>query len=162
VHPAGGVPATDTSPEPDEPLTAILHLVLAQTAFLLYEGGNSQAAALLADVEDIEHFPSDRSEEGEDVALIVPLYLVARFTQEVLGTIQPLLVHVAARHDLLVDNVTAIPALPETGDDWRQLCLCPLQRLVDEHALAGVEGEAVPAEGGGCLLGTRRGVLAGG
>ncbi|AZM51195.1 hypothetical protein DMA15_00125 [Streptomyces sp. WAC 01529] len=120
VDAPGTVPAADTSAEPDEALTAILYLVLAQTAFLLYEDGNSQAAALLADVEDIEHVPSDRSEEGEDVALIVPLYLVARFTPEVLAAIRPLLVHVAARHDLLVDNVSAIPALPETGDDWRQ------------------------------------------
>ncbi|MET8205877.1 hypothetical protein ABZT51_07475 [Streptomyces sp. NPDC005373] len=118
VHAPGAVPA-DTSPEPDETLTTILHLVLAQTAFLLHEDGNSQAAALLADVEDIEHVPSGRSEEGEDVALIVPLYLVARFTPEVLSAIQPLLVHVAARHDLLVDNVSAMPTLPETGDDWR-------------------------------------------
>ncbi|MDX3847857.1 hypothetical protein [Streptomyces europaeiscabiei] len=120
VHAPGAVPATDMSPEPDETLTAILHRVLAQTAFLLYEDGNSQAAALLADVEDIEHVPSDLSEEGEDVALIVPLYLVARFTKEVLAAIRPLLVHVAARHDLPDDNVSAIPALPATGDDWRQ------------------------------------------
>ncbi|MFG2134767.1 hypothetical protein ACGFNV_44435 [Streptomyces sp. NPDC048751] len=120
VHTPGSVPATDTPPEPDETLTAILHLVLAQTAFLLHEDGNSQAAALLTDVEDIEHLPSDRSEEGDDVAFIVPLYLVARFTEEVLAAIRPLFVHVAARHDLLVNNVSAIPALPETGDDWRQ------------------------------------------
>ncbi|MFD5536329.1 hypothetical protein ACFWIJ_00345 [Streptomyces sp. NPDC127079] len=120
VHAPGAASATDTSPEPDEPLTGILHRILAQTAFLLYEDGNSQAAALLADVEDLEHFPSDRPEEGEDVALIVPLYLVGRFTREVLAAIQPLFVHVAARHDLLVDNVSVIPALPETGDEWRQ------------------------------------------
>ncbi|WP_125509863.1 hypothetical protein [Streptomyces sp. WAC 01438] len=120
VHAPGAASATDTSPEPDEPLTSILHRILAQTAFLLYEDGNSQAAALLADVEDLEHFPGDRPEEGEDIALIVPLYLVGRFTPEVLAAIQPLFVHVAARHDLLVDNVSAIPALPETGDEWRQ------------------------------------------
>ncbi|MFD8779217.1 hypothetical protein [Streptomyces sp. NPDC059916] len=120
VHAPGAVPATDMPPEPDETLTTILHRVLAQTAFLLYEDGMSQAAALLADVEDIEHVPSDRSEQDEDVALIVPLYLVGRFTREVLAAIQPLLVHVAARHGLLVDNVSVIPALPETGDDWRQ------------------------------------------
>ncbi|MGX1886579.1 hypothetical protein [Streptomyces sp. NPDC055287] len=88
---ASGQFATSTPP---------LHLVLAQTAFLMHEQGNSQAAALLADVEDVELAPDSRFGDLQDAVLIMPPYLVPRFTAEVTAAIQPVFGHVASRHGL--------------------------------------------------------------
>jgi hypothetical protein len=101
--------------------TPTLHLVLAQTAFLMHEQGNSQAAALLTDVEDVELVPGNRFEDWQDAVLIVPPYLVPRFTENVTAAIQPVFEHVAGRHGLEIGGVTAAPALPDIGDDWRQI-----------------------------------------
>lgn len=112
---------TSEASEATEASTPTLHLVLAQTAFLMHEQGNSQAAALLADVEDVELVPGNRFGDWQDAVLIVPPYLVPRFTKEVTAAIQPVFDHVAGRHGLEIGGVTAAPALPDTGDDWRQV-----------------------------------------
>ncbi|MEU6527268.1 hypothetical protein ABZ892_31680 [Streptomyces sp. NPDC046924] len=101
--------------------TPTLHLVLAQTAFLMHEQGNNQAAALLADVEDVELVPGNRFGDWQDAVLIVPPYLVPRFTEEVTAAIQPVFEHVAGRHGLEVGGISTAPALPDIGDDWRQI-----------------------------------------
>ncbi|GAA2463996.1 hypothetical protein GCM10023100_78400 [Actinocorallia cavernae] len=108
-------------PWPAVSAASTLHRVLGQTAFLMHEQGNSEAAALLADVGNVELMPGNRSGERADAVLIVSPYLVPRFTDEVLAAIQPVFVHVAGRHGLQVDGVSAALALPEIGDDWRQI-----------------------------------------
>lgn len=117
VHVSVAVTAPDTSPEPAEASTPILQLILAQTAFLMYEQGNSRAAALLTDVEDVELVPGNRFGDRRDVIFIVPLYLVARFAEDVTAAIQPVFNHVAGRHGLEIGGITAAPALPDIGDD---------------------------------------------
>jgi hypothetical protein len=114
------VTPSEPTPQRPGPTTDTLHLVLAQTAFLMHEQGNSQAAALLTDVEDVELVPGNRFGDWEDAVLIVPPYLVPRFTNEVTAAIQPVFDHVAGRHGLEIGGVTAAPALPDIGDNWRQ------------------------------------------
>ncbi|MFI7876119.1 MULTISPECIES: hypothetical protein [Streptomyces] len=114
------VTAADPAPQKPGPTADTAHLVVAQTAFLMLEQGNSQAAALLTDVEDVELVPGNRFGDWEDAVLIVPPYLVPRFTSEVIAAIQPVFDHVAGRHGLEIGAVTAAPALPDIGDDWRQ------------------------------------------
>ncbi|WP_329347191.1 hypothetical protein OG226_51175 [Streptomyces sp. NBC_01261] len=116
-------------PRPAASAVSTLHRVLGQTAFLMYEQGNSEAAALLADVGNVELIPGNCS-GGWAAVLIVSPYLVPRFTDEVLAAIQPVFVHVAGRHGLQVDGVSAALALPEIGDDWRQI----LQAELDKEA----------------------------
>ncbi|MGI3202479.1 hypothetical protein ACRJ4W_37195 [Streptomyces sp. GLT-R25] len=87
----------------------------------MHEQGNNQAAALLADVEDVELVPGNRFGDWQDAVLIVPPYLVPRFTENVTAVIQPVFEHVAGRHGLEIGGVTAAPALPDIGDDWRQI-----------------------------------------
>ncbi|MFK4152905.1 hypothetical protein ACI2LV_13105 [Streptomyces fungicidicus] len=115
------VTAPEPSPQTAERATDTLHRVLGQTAFLMHEQGHSQAAALLTDVEDVELVPGNRFGDWEDAVLIVPPYLVPRFTAEVIAAIQPVLTHVAGRHGLEINGVSAAPALPDIGDDWRQV-----------------------------------------
>jgi hypothetical protein len=111
----------EASSETAEASTPTLHLTLAQTAFLMHEQGNNQAAALLADVEDVELVPGNRFGDWQDAVLIVPPYLVPRFTEKVTAAIQPVFEHVAGRHGLEIGGVTAAPALPDIGDDWRRI-----------------------------------------
>lgn len=115
------VTTSETSSEPTEAATHALRRVLAQTAFLMHEQGNSQAAALLADVEDVELVPGNRFGDWQDAVLIVPPYLVPRFTETVTAAVQPVFKHVAGRHGLEIGGVTAAPALPDIGDDWRRI-----------------------------------------
>jgi hypothetical protein len=115
-------------PRPAVSAASTLHRVLGQTAFLMHEQGNSEAAALLADVGNVELMPGNRSGERADAVLIVSPYLVPRFTDEVLAAIQPVFVHVAGRHGLQVDGVSAALALPEIGDDWRQILQAKLAK----------------------------------
>ncbi|MFF5985387.1 hypothetical protein ACFY78_41820 [Streptomyces olindensis] len=115
------VTTSESSSEATKASTPTLHLVLAQTAFLMHEQGHSQAAALLADVEDVELVPGNRFGDWQDAILIVPPYLVPRFTEDVTAAIQPVFEHVAGRHGLEIGGVTAAPALPDIGDDWRQI-----------------------------------------
>ncbi len=121
VRASDAVTTSEAPAESAEGSTSTLHLVLAQTAFLMHEQGNNQAAALLADVEDIELVPGNRFGDWQDAVLIVPPYLVPRFTQDVTAAIQPVFEHVAGRHGLEIDGVTAAPALPDIGDNWRQI-----------------------------------------
>ncbi|MCX5316105.1 hypothetical protein [Streptomyces sp. NBC_00154] len=132
ARPASGGPATrvqvsvavtasDSLPQAAEAVTSDLQRVLAQTAFLMHEQGHVQAAALLADVEGVELVPGNRFGDWDDAVLIVPPYLVPRFTEEIIAAIQPVFDHVAGRHGLEIGGVTAAPALPEVGDDWRQI-----------------------------------------
>ncbi|MFE4422021.1 hypothetical protein [Streptomyces sp. NPDC056817] len=114
-------PESSALPNPAETTTPTLHLVLAQTAFLMHEQGNNQAAALLSDVEEVELVPGNRFGDWQDAVLIVPPYLVPRFTQEVTSSIQPVFEHVAGRHGLEIGGITAVPALPDIGDNWRQI-----------------------------------------
>ncbi|QCD53514.1 hypothetical protein [Streptomyces hawaiiensis] len=121
VHVSVAVTTADPSPQPGESAASTLQLVLAQTAFLMYEQGNSRAAALLSDVEDVELVPGNRFGDWEDAVLIVPPYLVPRFTEEVTAAIQPVFEHVAGRHGLDIGGITAAPALPEIDGHWRQI-----------------------------------------
>lgn len=121
VHVSVALTAADPLPEPAGPATPALQLVLAQTAFLMYEQGNSRAAALLADVEDVELVPGNRFGDWEDAVLIVPPYLVPRFTEDVTAAIKPVFEHVAGRHGLEIGGVTAAPALPAIDGRWRQV-----------------------------------------
>ncbi|MFE5097394.1 hypothetical protein ACFRCI_45750 [Streptomyces sp. NPDC056638] len=121
VHVSVAVTTPESSPEPSEAPAPTLHLVLAQTAFLMHEQGNSQAAALLADVEDVELVPGNRFGDWQEAVLIVPPYLVPRFTEDVIAAIQPVFDHVAGRHGLEIGGVTAAPALPDISDDWRKV-----------------------------------------
>ncbi|MEU3755085.1 hypothetical protein AB0H17_20295 [Streptomyces olivoreticuli] len=97
-----------------------LMLVLAQTAHLLHEQGSNQAAALLLDVEGIELVPGNRFGDWQNAVLIVPSYLVSRFTEEAINVIQPVFGHVASRHEVEIGGVSAAPALPHVGENWRQ------------------------------------------
>ncbi|GGZ92440.1 hypothetical protein GCM10010389_33870 [Streptomyces echinoruber] len=115
------VTTSESSSEATKASTPTLHLVLAQTAFFMHEQGHNQAAALLADVEDVELVPGNRFGDWQDAVLIVPPYLVPRFTEDVTAAIQPVFEHVAGRHGLEIGGVTAAPALPDIGDDWRQI-----------------------------------------
>ncbi|MCC9711638.1 hypothetical protein E4N62_44395 [Streptomyces sp. MNU76] len=122
LHVSVAVTAPDPALQPGEPATSTLHRVLGQTAFLMHEQGNNQAAALLADVGNVElGGPGHRSGHSVDAVLIVPAYLVPRFTEDVIAAIQPVFEHVAGRHGLRINGVTAAPALPQIGDDWRQV-----------------------------------------
>ncbi|MEU6324932.1 hypothetical protein [Streptomyces sp. NPDC047009] len=121
VHVSVAVTPPDPSPQLVEAATSTLHLVLAQTAFLMHEQGNNQAAALLVDVEDVELVPGNRFGDWEDAVLIVPPYLVPRFTEEVTAAIWPVFEHVAGRHGLEVGGITAAPALPDIGHNWQQV-----------------------------------------
>ncbi|MGP3737571.1 hypothetical protein ACTWJ9_31110 (plasmid) [Streptomyces sp. GDS52] len=121
VHLSVAVTAPAPSPRPEEPVKSTLHRVLGQTAFLMHEQGNNRAAAFLADVEDVELVRKNRSGDRETAILIVPPYLVSRFTDDVNAAIQPVFEHVARRHGLEINGITAAPALPEIGDDWRQI-----------------------------------------
>lgn len=121
IHVSVAVTASDPSLQPGEPATSTLHRVLGQTAFLMHEQGNNRAAALLADVGDVELCPGHRSGHSVDAVLIVPACLVPRFTEDVIAAIWPVFEHVAGRHGLRINGVTAAPALPQIGDDWRQV-----------------------------------------
>lgn len=114
-------PEASASTVQAEPTTPTLHLILAQTAFLMHGQGNSQAAALLTDVEDVELVPGNRFGDWQEAVLIVPPYLVPRFTKEVTSLIQPVFEHVAGRHGLEIGGITAAPALPDTSGNWRQV-----------------------------------------
>ncbi|MEU9386719.1 hypothetical protein AB0D38_39780 [Streptomyces sp. NPDC048279] len=122
------VPAAAPLPRPAVSAASTLHRVLGQTAFLMHEQGNSRAAALLTGVGNVELVPGNQPGERADAVLIVPPYLVPRFTDEVLAAIQPVFAHVAGRHGLQVNDVSAAPALPEIGDDWRQVLQAELAK----------------------------------
>ncbi|MFE7581073.1 hypothetical protein ACFU5Y_05835 [Streptomyces gardneri] len=140
------VAAPESSPQTAEQATSILHRVLGQTAFLMYEQGHGQGAALLADVERVELAPGNQFGDGQDAVLIAPPYLVPRFTAEVIAAIRPVLTHVAGRYGLEISGVSAAPALPEVGDDWRQILQERLAKgSVSNQASRTRAKEATPA-----------------
>ncbi|MFJ2162847.1 hypothetical protein [Streptomyces sp. NPDC087856] len=144
-------------PRPAASAASTLHRVLGQTAFLMYEQGNSEAAALLADVGNVELIPDNRSGGRADAVLIVSPYRVPQFTDEVLAAIQPVFVHVAGRHGLQVDGVSAALALPEIGDDWRQILQAKLDKgAASEQASEAHAKEAPPPSAGRISSGARR------
>ncbi|MEH0416035.1 hypothetical protein [Streptomyces sp. B21-083] len=73
------VTAAGPAPEQAGPTADAVQLVLAQTAFLMYEQGNSQAVALLTDVEDAELLSGNRLGDGVEAVLIVPPHVLAGF-----------------------------------------------------------------------------------
>ncbi|MFD0427089.1 hypothetical protein ACFQ60_00180 [Streptomyces zhihengii] len=135
-----------TAPEPStqaaEQATSILHRVLGQTAFLMYEQGHGQGAALLADVERVELAPGNQVGGGQDAVFITPPYLVHRFTAEVIAAIRPVLTHVAGRYGLEISGVSAAPALPEVGDDWRQVLQARLASAAEKASGAPAAEES--------------------
>lgn len=144
VHLSVAVTAPAPSPQPNEPATSTLHRVLGQTAFLMHEQGNNRAAALLADVEDVELVPKNRSGDREAAVLIVPPYLVPRFTDDVNAAIQPVFEHVAGRHGLEINGITAAPALPEIGDDWRQILQARLAKEAASNQTSKTHAKEAP------------------
>lgn len=60
-------------PRPAASAVSTLHRVLGQTAFLMYEQGNSEAAALLADVGNVELIPGNCSGGGQPFSLCRPI-----------------------------------------------------------------------------------------
>lgn len=140
------VPAVDTPPPPppDDSATAAVQRALGQTAFLMHEQGDDRAAALLADVGNVELRPAGPSGHWEAV-LSTPRHLVARFTDDVLAAVQLVFEQVAGRHGLRISAVTAACALPEIGDDWRQALqakLKPAAEAVSERLSGPRAGEA--------------------
>ncbi|MFC5663566.1 hypothetical protein ACFP3U_11305 [Kitasatospora misakiensis] len=142
-----GEPASDLAPNSSTASTLAIELagpsaqpsaspamerILAQTAFLMHEQGKSQAAALLLDVEAVELVPGNSFGDYEEAQLVVPSFLVPRFTEAMLKEIAPIFEQVAHRNGLEdVHGISAIPALPSVGPDWRQ----ELQRqLSDENS----------------------------
>ncbi|MFZ4185530.1 hypothetical protein ACOZCG_31225 [Streptomyces pseudogriseolus] len=93
--------------------------VLGQTAFFLQEKGDVQAAALLLDVEGIKWTPGNWAGDWTVAELLVPGWLIERFSDEVLERIRPVLIEAAERHGVEASSVRAAPALPELGPDWR-------------------------------------------
>ncbi|WNO62408.1 hypothetical protein RPQ02_40210 [Streptomyces sp. AM2-3-1] len=145
VHVSVAVTTPEPPSQPTEPATTTLHRVLGQTAFLMHEQGDSRAAALLADVEDVELVPGNRFGDWENAVLIVPPYLVPRFTEDVIAAIQPVFDHVAGRHGVEIGGVTAAPALPEIGDGWRQILQEELARGATSNQASRTRArEAVP------------------
>ncbi|MFD0272363.1 hypothetical protein ACFVHB_00445 [Kitasatospora sp. NPDC127111] len=103
------------------PLSPQMEKILAQTAFLMHEQGKSQAAALLLDVEGVELAPGNSFGDYEEAHLVVPPFLVPRFTDAMLESIAPVFERVAYRNGLEdVHGISVIPALPSIGSDWRQ------------------------------------------
>jgi hypothetical protein len=74
------VTAVGPAPEQAGPTADAVQLGLAQTTFLMYEQGNSQAAALLTDVEDAELVSGNRLGDGVEAVLIMLSYVLAGFT----------------------------------------------------------------------------------
>ncbi len=98
-----------------------LEVMLGQTAFLLHEQGNSRVATLMLDVERIEILSREEGyADWKEANLIVPPFLVSRFTEAVLEELKPVLCTVADRRGIDISTVVAIPALPSIGPDWRQ------------------------------------------
>ncbi|MFJ3616291.1 hypothetical protein [Streptomyces hydrogenans] len=120
--------------QPKEPMPP-LQRVLGQTAFLVHEQGDDQAAALLGSVEDVELRTKDHPGQGHEALLITPSPLVPRFTDDVIATIRPVFENVARRHGLKIHGVTAVPVLPAVDHDWRQTLQTKLaQRTEDSPA----------------------------
>ncbi|MGW2843218.1 hypothetical protein ACWCWD_36190 [Streptomyces sp. NPDC001493] len=134
------VPAAAPAPpsQPDASAAFTLHRALGQTAFLMHERGDNRAAALLAEVGDVEPLCSSRFAEQANAILIVPSPLVPQFTDEVLAAIELVFVHVAGRHGLQVNGVRAAAALPEIGEDWRQVLQTKLKAADEGTAPAQV------------------------
>ncbi|QCW80401.1 hypothetical protein EQG64_34150 [Streptomyces sp. S6] len=124
--------------QPDASAAFTLHRALGQTAFLMHERGDNLAAALLAEVGDVELLCSSRFSEQVHAILIVPSSLVPQFTDEVFAAIEPVFVHVAGRHGLQVNRVRAAAALPEIGEDWRQVLQTKLAAADEDTAPAQV------------------------
>ncbi|MGW4290735.1 hypothetical protein ACWEIK_27830 [Streptomyces sp. NPDC004673] len=107
------------SASPNGPASPLLHRILGQTAFLMHEQGNNRAAALLADVTDVELAPDAPIGQAQNAVLITPPPLVPRFTGDVVAAIRPVFEHVAGRHGLKIHHITVAPLLPEIDEDWR-------------------------------------------
>jgi hypothetical protein len=134
------------SPQPEPEAASTVHRALGQTAFLLHERDDNQAAALLMDVVDVELARSSRLAQRMDAVLIVPSVLVPRFTDEIIAAIEPVFVHVAGRHGLQINRVRADTALPEVGADWRQVLQAKLPgATTPEQAPQLPPDEASPA-----------------
>ncbi|WP_217230487.1 hypothetical protein [Streptomyces anulatus] len=156
---------------PDASAAFGLHRALGQTAFLMHERGDSRAAALLTEVGDVELLCSSRFAEPPDAIFVVPPSLLPQFTDEVLAAIEPVFVHVAGRHGLQVNGMRAAAALPEIGEDWRQVLQTKLAAEDEGTAPAQVpqaplkeasspgRKETVEGQAWGC---TRRGKTTGG
>jgi hypothetical protein len=93
--------------------------VLGQTALFLHEQGDVQVAALLLDVEGLEWVPGNRFGDWMDARLLVPGWLMERFTEDLLERIRSVLIDVAERYDVEARYVYVGPALPRLGSDWR-------------------------------------------
>ncbi|MFF9143912.1 hypothetical protein ACF1BN_03475 [Streptomyces sp. NPDC014861] len=130
--------------QPEETMPP-LQRVLGQTAFLAHEQGDDQAAALLGAVEDVELRTKDHPGQGHEALLVTPSHLVPRFTEDVIATIRPVFENVARRHGLRIHGVTAVPALPAIGHDWRQTLQTKLSQRTED-------GPASPAEPAGNAL----------
>ncbi|MFJ6523435.1 hypothetical protein ACIQJ4_34890 [Streptomyces filamentosus] len=143
--PAEQSQATATTPyspllQPKDPMPP-LQQVLGQTAFLVHEQGDDQAAALLGAVEDVELRTKDHPGRGHEALLVAPSPLVPRFTDDVMATIQPVFETVAKRHGLKIHGVTAVPVLPVVDHDWRQTLQTKMARPTEDSAASPAEPE---------------------
>ncbi|MEU9001962.1 hypothetical protein [Streptomyces sp. NPDC048551] len=109
---------SDTS-NPEGAAVSVEETVLGQTAWFLHEQGDVQAAALLLDVEGIEWSPGNRFGDWTDVCLLVPGWLMDRFTEEVLERVRNALIPIAERHGVDARSVYVGPALADLGTDWK-------------------------------------------
>jgi hypothetical protein len=93
--------------------------ILGQTAWFLHERGDVQAAALLLDVEGIEWSPGNRFGDWMDARLLVPGWLIDRFSEDLLARIRDALLPIAERNGVEAHSVYVGPALPDVAADWR-------------------------------------------
>ncbi|MFJ5637739.1 hypothetical protein ACIQF5_34580 [Streptomyces goshikiensis] len=110
--------SSDTS-NPEGAAVSVEETVLGQTAWFLHEQGDVQAAALLLDVEGIEWSPGNPFGDWTDACLLVPGWLMDRFTEEVLERVRHALIPIAERHGVDARSVYVGPALADLGTDWK-------------------------------------------
>lgn len=103
----------------EEAALSIEETILAQTAWFLHERGDVQAAALLLDVEGLEWSPGSRFGDWMDARLLVPGWLMDRFSEDLLARIRDALLPIAERNGLEGHSVYVGPALPDVAADWR-------------------------------------------
>ncbi|MFF4138601.1 hypothetical protein ACFY1B_45850 [Streptomyces mirabilis] len=103
----------------EEAALSVEETVLGQTAWFLHDQGDVQAAALLLDVEGIEWSPGNRFGDWMDARLLVPGWLMDRFTEDLLVRIRDALLQIAERNGVEAHSVYVGPALPDVAPDWR-------------------------------------------
>ncbi|MFH9674927.1 hypothetical protein ACH4L5_22035 [Streptomyces sp. NPDC017405] len=103
----------------EEAALSVEETILAQTAWFLHERGDVQAAALLLDVEGIEWSPGNRFGDWMDARLLVPGWLMDRFSEDLLARIRDALLPIAERNGVEGHYVYVGPALPDVAADWR-------------------------------------------